>query len=136
MELAFTIALGPWTLAQSTPTGLGLAPNTLPVWTVEPWFGIGFHCAQISSVLGVLLYHTLDGLARHAWLGPRTAAQAKLSCANCAQITVIIGGRCVDHGSWFSVHGPGQDGSGTSGQVLSSEMGGGLSLDGDAKSLV
>ena len=44
----------------------GLAPNTLPVWAVEPWFGIGFHCAQLSSVYGVLLYPILDGFARHA----------------------------------------------------------------------
>ncbi len=66
MELAFTIALGPWTLAQSTPARSGLATNTLPVWAVEPWFGIGFHSAQLSSVYGVLLYPILDGFARHA----------------------------------------------------------------------
>ena len=59
-------------LAQSTPAGLGLAPLTLPVWTVEPWFGVGFHGAQLLAVYGVLLYPILDGLARHALLGPRT----------------------------------------------------------------
>ena len=30
----------------------------------------------------------------------------------------------VDHGSWFPVHGPREDGSGTLGQVLCSGMGG------------
>ena len=72
MKLAFTIALGPRTLAQSTSTRLGLAPDALPIWAVEPWFGIVFHCAQLSSVYGVLLYPILDGFARHACLGPRT----------------------------------------------------------------
>ncbi len=43
-------------LAQSTPTGPSLAPNTLPVWAVDPWFGIGFHCAQLPSIHGV--FHT------------------------------------------------------------------------------
>jgi hypothetical protein len=65
-------------LAQSASTGQGLATNTLPVWAVEPWFGIGFHCAQLPSIHGVLLYPILDDLARHAWLGPRTVARAKL----------------------------------------------------------
>ena len=37
---------------------------------VEPWFGIGFHCAQLSSVYGVLLYPISNGLARRAWLSP------------------------------------------------------------------
>ena len=81
MEPASTIMLGPRPLAQSAATGQGLATNTLPVWAVEPWFGVGFHGAQLSSVYGVLLYPTLDGLARHAWLGPRTAARAKRSSA-------------------------------------------------------
>lgn len=53
-------------LTGRTPARPGLAPNTLPVWAVEPWFGVGFHSAQLSSVYGVLLYPTLDGLARHA----------------------------------------------------------------------
>ena len=66
MELAAAHKESSGTLAQSTPAGLGLAPLTLPVWAVEPWFGIGFHSAQLSSVYGVLLYPTLDGLARHA----------------------------------------------------------------------
>ena len=66
MEPTPAIALGPWALAQSTPTGLRLAPDALPVWPVEPWFGVGFHSAQLSSVYGVLLYPILDGFARHA----------------------------------------------------------------------
>jgi hypothetical protein len=45
---------------------MGLAPLTLPVWAVEPWFGIGFHSAQLSSVYGVLLYPTWEGFTRHA----------------------------------------------------------------------
>jgi hypothetical protein len=69
-------------LAQGTPTGPSLAPNTLPVWAVEPWFGIGFHCAQLSSIHGVLLYLILEVIARHAWLGPRTVAREKPSNTN------------------------------------------------------
>ena len=69
-------------LAQGTPTGPSLAPNTLPVWAVKPWFGIGFHHAQLSSVLGVLLYYNLGRVTRHAWLGPRTAVRAKLNNPN------------------------------------------------------
>ena len=69
-------------LAQSASTGLSLATNTLPVWAVKPWFGISFHCAQLSSVYEVLLYPILEGFARHAWLDPRTAVQAKPSSAN------------------------------------------------------
>ena len=75
--------LGPWTsgspsmeltaahrqssgaLAWRPPARSGLATNTLPVWAVEPWFGVGFHSAQLSSVYGVLLYPILDGFARH-----------------------------------------------------------------------
>jgi hypothetical protein len=83
----------PWSLQRPTgslagrwhkvpPAGPGLAPLTLPVWAVEPWFGISFHCAHILSVYGVLLYPLLDGFARHAWLGPRTTARAKPIRAN------------------------------------------------------
>ena len=67
------------TLTWRTPARSGLAPLTLPVWAVKPWFGISFHCAQLSSVYGVLLYPILDGIARHARLGPRTADRAKLT---------------------------------------------------------
>jgi len=66
MELTAAHRESSGTLAQSTPAGLGLATNTLPVWAVEPWFGIGFHSAQLSSVYGVLLYPILNGFARHA----------------------------------------------------------------------
>jgi hypothetical protein len=78
-------------LAGRTPAGPGLATNTLPVWAVKPWFGVVFHCAQLSSVYGVLLYPIVDGFTRHAWLGPRTAAPAKSSNASCAQVTPVIG---------------------------------------------
>jgi hypothetical protein len=78
-------------LAGRTPAGPGLATNTLPVWAVKPWFGVVFHCAQLSSVYGVLLYPIVDGFTRHAWLGPRTAAPAKSSNASCAQATPVIG---------------------------------------------
>ena len=81
MKLAFTIALGPRTLAQSTSTRLGLAPDALPIWAVEPRSDVAFHNAQISTVLGVLLYPISSGLARHAWLGPRTTDRAKPSNA-------------------------------------------------------
>ena len=57
-------------LTWRTPARSGLAPLTLPVWAVEPWFGVGFHCAHISSVYGVLLYPILDGFARLLCLGP------------------------------------------------------------------
>ena len=69
-------------LARRAAARSGLAPLTLPVWAVEPWFGISFHCAQLSSVYGVLLYPIFDGVARRAWLGPRTAARAKPSNLN------------------------------------------------------
>jgi hypothetical protein len=76
------------TLAQGPATGPGLAPLTLPVWAVKPWFGVGFHSAQLASVYGVLLYPILDGFARHAWLGPRTTARAKPSITDWAQATL------------------------------------------------
>ena len=66
MELTAAHRESSGTLAQGPATGLGLAPLTLPVWAVEPWFRIGFHCAQLASVYGVLLYPILDGFARHA----------------------------------------------------------------------
>jgi hypothetical protein len=66
MELTAAHRESGGTLAQGPATGPGLAPNTLPVWAVKPWFGGGFHSAQLSSVYGVLLYPILDGLARHA----------------------------------------------------------------------
>ena len=88
MELTAAHRESGGTLAQGPATGPGLAPNTLPVWAVKPWFGISFHCAQLSSVYGVLLYPILDGLARHAWLGRRTEARAKPFNSNWAQATL------------------------------------------------
>ena len=64
MELTAAHRESSGTLAQGTSTGPGLAPLTLPVWTVEPWFGVGFHGAQLSSVYEVLLYPTSNVLAR------------------------------------------------------------------------
>jgi len=66
MELTAAQRESGGTLTWRTPARSGLAPLTLPVWAVEPWFGISFHCAQLSSVYGVLLYPILDGFARHA----------------------------------------------------------------------
>ena len=69
MKLASAITLGPWTLAQSTSTGLRLAPDALPIWAKEPRSDVAFHNVQISTVHGVLLYPTIDGVARCGWLG-------------------------------------------------------------------
>ena len=77
MELTAAHRESSGTLAWRAPARSGLAPLTLPVWAVEPWFGIGFHGAQLSSVYGVLLYPILNNFARHARLGPRTTARAK-----------------------------------------------------------
>ena len=82
MELTAAHRESSGTLAGRAPARFGLAPLTLPVWAVEPWFGIGFHSAQLSSVYGVLLYPTLDGLARRGWLSPRAVARAALSNTN------------------------------------------------------
>ena len=82
MELTAAHRESSGALARRAAARSGLAPLTLPVWAVEPWFGISFHCAQLSSVYGVLLYPIFDGVARRAWLGPRTADQAKPSSAN------------------------------------------------------
>ena len=64
MELTATHRESSGTLAGRAPARCGLAPLTLPVWAVEPWFRIGFHYGQLSSVYGVLLYHNLNAEAR------------------------------------------------------------------------
>ena len=66
MELTAAHRESGGTLAWRAPARSGLAPLTLPVWAVKPWFWISFHGAQLSSVYGVLLYPMLDGFARHA----------------------------------------------------------------------
>ena len=66
MELTAAHRESSGALAWRASARSGLAPLALPVWTVEPWFGISFHCAHISSVYGVLLYPILGGVARHA----------------------------------------------------------------------
>ena len=76
-------------LAQGPATGLGLAPLTLPVWAVEPCFEISFHCAQLSSVYGVLLYPILDCFTSHVCLGPRSMDRVKLTNATCAHVTTL-----------------------------------------------
>ena len=109
MELTAAHRESGGTLAQGPATGPGLAPLTLPLWAVKPWFGISFHCAHISSVYGVLLYPISNGLARRGWLGPRTTARAKLTNADCTQATLIIGRRCEVYDPlepWFLVPGP------------------------------
>jgi hypothetical protein len=88
MELTAAHRESGGTLAQGPATGPGLAPNTLPVWAVKPWFGIVFHCAQLSSVYGVLLYPILDCFTSHVCLGPRSMDRAKPSNATCAQVTL------------------------------------------------
>jgi hypothetical protein len=65
MELAAPHRASGGALAWRAPARSGLAPLPLPVRAVEPWFGVGFHSAQLSSVYGVLLYPILDGFARH-----------------------------------------------------------------------
>ena len=108
MELTAAHRESSGALAGRAPARSGLTSLTLPVWTVEPCFGVGFHCAHISSVYGVLLYPILDGFARHAWLGPRTAAREKLTNADWARATLILSQRCVLYGTgpWFLVPGP------------------------------
>ena len=109
-------------LAQGPATGTSLAPMTLPVWAVEPWFWIGFRCAQLSSIHRVLLYYNLSRVARRGWLGPRPEPsppiptelskherQGEGACS-------IVSGPWA-HGSRFPAQGPRQDGSGTPGQV-------------------
>ena len=126
MELTAPHRQSSGTLTQRAPTGPGLATNTLPVWAVEPCFGVGFHCAHISSVYGVLLYPILDDFARHAWLGPRTTAGAKLTNADWAQATPVIGRRCVLYCTielWFLIQGSGQYRAVTLGQISCSGMG-------------
>ena len=115
------------TLARRAPARSGLSPLALQVWAVEPWFWVSFHSAQLSSVYGVLLYPILSGMARRAWLGPRTADRAKISNVNCAQATILSrstvrGPIPTALGSWSPVHGPRWDGSVTRGKVLCSEM--------------
>ena len=91
MELTAAHRQSSGALAWRPPARSGLATNTLPVWAVEPCFEISFHCAQLSSVYGVLLYPILDCFTSHVCLGPRTAAQAKLTNPNCVAATPIIG---------------------------------------------
>ena len=55
MELTAAHRESSGALTGRTPSRSGLAPLTLPVWAVEPWFWVGFHCAKLSSVYGVLL---------------------------------------------------------------------------------
>ena len=55
VELATTVNFVAWTLAQCAAPSAGLAPLTLPVWAIEPWFNVAFHYPNQSSVHGVLV---------------------------------------------------------------------------------
>ena len=71
----------------------------------------------------------LDYGMRDLSVDPRTAARAKLTNADLAHATLkaetqeraLLSDGAF--GSWFPVHGPGQDGPGTPGQVLRRGMG-------------
>ena len=89
MELTAAHRESSGALAWRAPAGPGLATNTLPVWAVKPWFGIVFHCAQLSSVYGVLLYPILDCFTSHVCLGPRSMDRVKLTNATCAHVTTL-----------------------------------------------
>ena len=52
-------------LAQGPAKGPDLATNTLPVGAVKPWFGIGFHCATLSTGMGFFYLNSVRS-ARHA----------------------------------------------------------------------
>jgi len=78
-------------LARGASAGSGAAALEGALGAKSPWnalFEVSFCHAKISTGYGVLLYPILGDVARHAWLGPRTADQAKLSCATCAQVTL------------------------------------------------
>jgi len=69
-------------LARSATPGLGAAPLAGPIGAKSPWntlLKVCFCHAKISTSYEVLLYPTLNGVARRAWLGPRPTAQAKPS---------------------------------------------------------
>jgi len=52
-------------LAGGTTAGFGLAPLAGPIRAKRPPFGVGFHCAQLTLIHGVLLYPILDSVPRH-----------------------------------------------------------------------
>ena len=56
MELTAAHRESGGTLAQGPATGPGLAPNTLPVWAVKPWFGIAFIVLNYHRFMG--FYYT------------------------------------------------------------------------------
>ena len=61
MELTAAHRESGGTLAQGPATGPGLAPNTLPVWAVEPWFGIAFIVLNYHRFMG--FYYTPSWMA-------------------------------------------------------------------------
>ena len=72
------LARGAFACLGFTPLA-GLIGAKLPRDTL---FKVAVCHAKISTNYGVLLYPISGGVARHAWLGPRTAAQAKLTNLN------------------------------------------------------
>ena len=67
-------------LARGAAADSGAAPLAEPIGAEAP--RDAFCHTEISASYGVSLHPILDGVARHARLGPQTAAQAKPSNAN------------------------------------------------------
>ena len=80
-----SIALVRRPLAGRALTGLGPAPLAGPIGAKAPrdtLLKVAICHAKTSTSFGVLLYPILDGVARHAWLGPCTLVRFKLTNAN------------------------------------------------------
>ena len=56
MEFAAAVDFVTWPLARCSSAGAGLTPRALPIWAVEPCFGIAFNNSKISTVHRVLVY--------------------------------------------------------------------------------
>ena len=86
-------------LARRPPAGrafAGLSPASLarPIGAKAPrdtLLKVAICHAEISASYGVLLYPIIGGGERVGWLGPRTAARAKLTNADWARATPVIG---------------------------------------------
>ena len=94
MQGAASVALVCRPLAGRAFSGLGAAPLAGPIGAKTPWdtlLKVGVWHAEISTSFGVSLHPILDGVARNARLGPRTATRATLTNTDWAQTTPIIG---------------------------------------------